>query len=50
MNIGAGLLILTTFAYALAAIAFACQGDRPLAIVYVGYTIANFGVIWLAYR
>lgn len=50
INVGGILLVCSTVLYALAFLAFAFQGDKPMAIVYAGYTLANVGVVMLAYR
>lgn len=46
--IGAWLLILSTVIYSLAACAFCFERQYGLAVMYIGYSLANFGVIWIA--
>lgn len=40
------LLIIVTAIYAGQAAIYFASGNRPLALVLVGYTIANVGLIW----
>jgi len=39
------LVLLVTFIYAYVSIEQYIKGDLSLAVVYLGYTIANFGLI-----
>lgn len=41
------LLLIPTIAYLLAAMAYGFQGHWPLSIVYLGYSFANVGLLWL---
>jgi hypothetical protein len=42
-----GLLLIPTIAYVLAAMAYGFQGNWPMSIVYLGYSFANCGLLWL---
>lgn len=48
MNTGAWILVASTVLYVLATAAFAIQRQYALAVVYFGYSIANFGVVAIA--
>ena len=39
------LVVLVTFIYAYVSIEQYLKGDLSLAVVYLGYTVANFGLI-----
>ncbi len=41
------LLLIPTLCYALAAGVYGWQGNWPMATVYMGYSWANVGLLWL---
>lgn len=47
---GTTLLVAVTIAYAFVAFDFYLKGDPATAVVFTGYTFANFGFIWAAYH
>lgn len=50
MNVGAHFVLASTMLYLGAAIAFAYSRQWQMSLVYVGYTLANLGVLHLAYN
>lgn len=42
------LVLIPTVCYGGAALGFYSKGDTPMAVVYFGYTVANFGFLALA--
>lgn len=43
---GAGLLIAVSLAYLGVALSFAREKRYGMALAFLGYTLANFGIIW----
>jgi hypothetical protein len=41
------LLLVPTVAYIAASVSYGVQGNWPLSIVYLGYSIGNVGLLWL---
>lgn len=48
MTLGDWLVTIVTVLYASAAVAYASDRQWPNVIIFVGYAIANIGVIWMA--
>jgi hypothetical protein len=50
MTLGDWLVSVVTVLYIGAAVAYASSRDWPQVIVFIGYAIANVGVVWMALK
>ncbi len=50
MTLAFAMIIIPTACYAVAAVDFYARGDRQMAIVFTGYSIANIGFLWKALK